>query len=379
MGHDRHIPERHSWPIRGGEEANMAGDDESLNPEVALGFDAPWGFAPADQTSPALAAEGGALLDVTLTSEPVTELRIHGVSGSDGPTMLEHLTALQVAGDSVTGFYRRWSPDGPGRPSVPWKLEACSWGGLTEAPLASASWLLLAPFMMYNVAYFMVPPQDRRADEPGRLGRGDARGNDADEGGKPSVPHLSLSGLLVVSGFVILLRDAYSNTAKRKTIGALWDVATFWPRAVHPFAPPCYGERAVPEVVDRIGVLTGQLPGTGERPCPLEPPDRSPASGVSVPPGPVLLTGYSQGSIIAPAVAAQLPPGVREHVALLTLACPARRLYGRAFPARPAYGSTGPPSRPPVVLNACFSLGRNLLAIRGAVCHGEAFATTGRE
>ena len=40
---------------------------------------------------------------------------------------------------------------------MPWKLEAYSWGGLTEAPLASASWLLLAPFMMYNVAYFMLP------------------------------------------------------------------------------------------------------------------------------------------------------------------------------------------------------------------------------
>ena len=71
-----------------------------------------------------------------------------------------------------------------------WKLEAYSWGGLTEAPLASASWLLLAPFMMYNVAYFMLPPQDRRTVEPGRPG--DASGNDAaDEGGQPSVPHLS--------------------------------------------------------------------------------------------------------------------------------------------------------------------------------------------
>ena len=73
--------------------------------------------------------------------------------------MLEHPQAVQVAGDTVTGFYRRWSPDGQGRLSVPWKLEAYSWGGLTEAPLASASWLLLAPFMMYNVAYFMLPPQ----------------------------------------------------------------------------------------------------------------------------------------------------------------------------------------------------------------------------
>ena len=125
---------------------------------VGLGFDAARGYAPADQTSPALAGAAGALTDTTMTGERVTELRIHGVSGSSGPTMLEHPQALQVAGDGVAGFFRRWSPDGPGQPSVPWKLEAYSWGGLTEAPLASASWLMLAPFMMYNVAYFMLPP-----------------------------------------------------------------------------------------------------------------------------------------------------------------------------------------------------------------------------
>ena len=125
---------------------------------VGLGFDAARGYALADQTSPALAGAAGALTDTTMTGERVTELRIHGVSGSNGPTMLEHPQALQVAGDGVAGFFRRWSPDGPGQPSVPWKLEAYSWGGLTEAPLASASWLVLAPFMMYNVAYFMLPP-----------------------------------------------------------------------------------------------------------------------------------------------------------------------------------------------------------------------------
>src|SRR5262249_13522345 len=56
---------------------------------------------------------------------------------------------------------------------------------------------------------------------------------------------------------------------------------------------------------------------------------------LTVPCGPVLLTGHSHGSIIAPAAAAQLPPDVpkRPDSALLTLACPARRLYGRAFPA----------------------------------------------
>jgi len=755
-------------------------------PDVVLGFDAAWGFAPADQTSPALAAAGGALTDATLAGQPVTELRIHGVSGSDGPTMLEHPAALQVAGDSVTGFYRRWSPDGPGRPSVPWKLEAYSWGGLTERPLASALWLLLAPFMMYNVAYFMLPPSDWRAVDPGRApetadGNGavdpgrapeSADGNGAaDSGGRRGVPYLtrdaghgiaqvllrllalaatvqlvsavavvtvsmvawgaagragmlpewmgwygkwtagwrvaaallaaaaavallrvisvrttsryerrvtslkpdliriwpltqegfwkgaalvtrqralhgaagyaaaalivaypagaptparwgalgfaaavlaaaaglvaspvadrhtvsmveggqpasgragiwcttvlvagvaavaasaltagladhrhgpqpgafpgltgfllalltvqavlliafacavvvlaassrgtgrlpgfrpylrgclpaliavlgfalgglltvvvdfgvarllgapvpsgfssvpadavyvpwpvyafgavlvgalagaalaavvlylryranwqrfdrqadgrspvaaayaggvetafdanrraiakawaaglvaddaamalaltvgcavvavavceflalpnagttsiadwwrglasviSLLGLLAVAAFVALLRAAYSDTAKRKTIGALWDVGTFWPRAVHPFAPPCYAERAVPEVVDRICVLTGQFDCADERPGPIDRLDVSRTTGLTVPCGPVLLTGYSQGSIIAPAVAAQLPPEVRQRIGLLTLACPARRVYGRAFPA----------------------------------------------
>ena len=144
----------------------MARESVFNKPDVVLGLDAARGFAPPDQTSPALAAAGDALVDTTtfiepgfeLFSEPVTELRIHGVSGSDGPTMLEHPHVLQVAGDSVAGFYRRWSPGGRARPSVPWKAEAYSWGGLTEAPLASASWLLLAPFMMYNVAYFMLPP-----------------------------------------------------------------------------------------------------------------------------------------------------------------------------------------------------------------------------
>jgi hypothetical protein len=81
----------------------MAGD--VADDAVVLGLDtAAWAFAPADQTRPALAARVGALFDTTLAGERVTGLRIHGVSGSDGPTMQEHPTALQVAGDAITGF-----------------------------------------------------------------------------------------------------------------------------------------------------------------------------------------------------------------------------------------------------------------------------------
>ena len=139
--------------------------------DVVFGLGGAWGFARDDLTSPERAARAGAFTDST---EPVaesgfTELRVHGVAGSDGPTMLEHPAALQVAGDATTRFYRRWSPAGSGGAGVPWKLEAYSWGGLTEAPLASASWLLFAPFMLYNVAQFALPPaQQYEIEESGQ-------------------------------------------------------------------------------------------------------------------------------------------------------------------------------------------------------------------
>ncbi|SOD74824.1 hypothetical protein SAMN05892883_4016 [Jatrophihabitans sp. GAS493] len=153
---------------------SLRGDDQPVVPitgpsverPIDLGLGGAWGFSKSDRTSPVKAGLAGSLPDAgTFTDglNNVTELRIHGVSGSDGPTILEHPHALQVGGDATTMFYRRWSPSGSGPSrtaglSVPWKLEAYSWGGLTESPLASASWILLAPFMLYNLAHFALPP-----------------------------------------------------------------------------------------------------------------------------------------------------------------------------------------------------------------------------
>jgi len=148
---------------------------------------------------------------------------------------------------------------------------------------------------------------------------------------------VSLIAIAVAGWLLTLLRQDYSDPAKRKTIGALWDVGTFWPRAVHPLAPPCYAERAIPEVVDRIRLLTGHISGKPDDVATLKYqaglPDLDRTKGLMVPTDPLRLTGYSQGSVIAPAVIAQLPAEVLPEVALLTLACPAQRLYGRAFPA----------------------------------------------
>jgi hypothetical protein len=92
----------------------------------------------------------------------------------------------------------------------------------------------------------------------------------------------------------------------------------------------------VPEVVDRVRILTGTVPDKPADPDSrrIEAYGRDLDTGAAaiIEPGPVLLTGYSQGSIIAPAVVAQLRARTRAQVTLLTLACPARKLYARAFP-----------------------------------------------
>ncbi|MGV9350349.1 hypothetical protein ACWDSD_37500 [Streptomyces spiralis] len=122
----------------------------------------------------------------------------------------------------------------------------------------------------------------------------------------------TLGSWLIGLGFIVLVtwgRRAYKDASARRTIGILWDVGTFWPRAAHPFAPPCYAERAVPDLTWRMATWTR---ATGGR---------------------LVLSGHSQGSVLAAAAAWQLSPSVRGRVALLTYGSPLTRLYGRWFPA----------------------------------------------
>ncbi|MEU4680040.1 hypothetical protein [Micromonospora sp. NPDC023737] len=111
-----------------------------------------------------------------------------------------------------------------------------------------------------------------------------------------------LLGLLVGGIF------AYRTVEFRRYVGVIWDLGTFWPRGTHPFAPPCYAERAVPELTQRITYLVGR----GDR---------------------VLLSGHSHGSVLLAATVLQLPERVGKRVALLTYGSPLRRLYGPLFPA----------------------------------------------
>ncbi|MFI2214830.1 hypothetical protein [Streptomyces sp. NPDC020141] len=122
----------------------------------------------------------------------------------------------------------------------------------------------------------------------------------------------SLGSWLIGFGFILFVtwgRRAYRDPSARRTIGILWDVGTFWPRAAHPFAPPCYAERAVPDLAWRMSTWTER---TGGR---------------------LVISGHSQGSVLAASAVWQLPAATRRRVALLTYGSPLERLYGRWFPA----------------------------------------------
>ncbi|BEL03263.1 hypothetical protein Q0Z83_014540 [Actinoplanes sichuanensis] len=111
--------------------------------------------------------------------------------------------------------------------------------------------------------------------------------------------------VMIPSAGVLLLRWGWRRPGARRWLGVLWDVGTFWPRAFHPFAPPCYAERAVPDLQRRIRWLRDN----GNQ---------------------VVLVGHSQGSVLAATALAQQPD---TDTVLITFGSPLTSLYGWGFPA----------------------------------------------
>lgn len=112
-------------------------------------------------------------------------------------------------------------------------------------------------------------------------------------------------------GAAFVMRRALTKPSDRRLVAIAWDVSTFFPRAFHPLGPPCYAERAVPELQLRLQRL---WEGDGR----------------------VLLLGHSQGAVLVTAAVASMTGFDRElseRLAVVTYGCPVRRLYGRHFPA----------------------------------------------
>jgi hypothetical protein len=119
---------------------------------------------------------------------------------------------------------------------------------------------------------------------------------------------ISIAGL-ALPALMAFLYSSWNDPTRRRTIGVLWDVGTFWPRSYHPLSPPSYTERAVPELQRRMWWLHDNG-------------------------GHVMLVAHSQGSVVA--TAALVQPGCRpadDHPALITFGSPVCKLYSWAFPA----------------------------------------------
>jgi hypothetical protein len=114
---------------------------------------------------------------------------------------------------------------------------------------------------------------------------------------------------LTLPALMAFLYSAWNDPTRRRTIGILWDVGTFWPRSYHPLSPPCYTERAVPELQRRLWWLHDNG-------------------------GRVVLVAHSQGAVLA--TAALVQPGCRpedDRPALITFGSPVCKLYRWSFPA----------------------------------------------
>lgn len=126
---------------------------------------------------------------------------------------------------------------------------------------------------------------------------------------------LTLTGLAL--GLVTLGRTALLGESTRRGVNVLWDVIAFWPRSAHPFVPPAYSQRAVPDIEKRI---TWHLDPVRHRH--------------------LVLCGHSQGSLLS---FAALLRRAQHHsladIGLVTFGSQLQIMFSRAFPAYVNYAT----------------------------------------
>jgi hypothetical protein len=126
---------------------------------------------------------------------------------------------------------------------------------------------------------------------------------------------LAAVGAYVVTILTLAFLLRVYNAARRpdaaRALGILWDLASYWPRAAHPFVPPCYAQKAVPDLVERAHHYMEQ----GHT---------------------VVLSAHSQGSLITIATALRMmesDPESGKHLGLVMGGSQLQWAYPRAFPA----------------------------------------------
>jgi hypothetical protein len=118
-------------------------------------------------------------------------------------------------------------------------------------------------------------------------------------------------GLAVLIGGPIIGAGA----SRGRPLGIVWDLICFLPRAAHPFGPPCYAQRAVPELLNYCRAWL-DTPTIGENPISRR----------------LILSAHSLGGVLAVAIVLLLGDQYKSRVALVTYGCQLRAYFGRIFP-----------------------------------------------
>ncbi len=145
------------------------------------------------------------------------------------------------------------------------------------------------------------------------------------------MPAVGALALGLVAGFVAAGAEGFS-----RPWGLLWALMCFLPRSAHPFGPPCYAERTVPEVAARVEswLDAEDLP--------------APRRAGAAPRRRVVLSAHSLGAVMAVAVVLgragnpaprtdDVAPPLRAdgdgRLGLLTYGVQLRPYFGRFFPS----------------------------------------------
>jgi hypothetical protein len=110
----------------------------------------------------------------------------------------------------------------------------------------------------------------------------------------------------------------------QRPLGLVWDLICFLPRAGHPFGPPCYAERVVPELLGRYRWWLTEEGTRGD-------------DAVAASPRRIVLAAHSLGSVLAAATLLatsdrQGAPAMVPHLSLITYGTQLRAYFSRLFP-----------------------------------------------
>jgi hypothetical protein len=139
-------------------------------------------------------------------------------------------------------------------------------------------------------------------------------------------------GLSALGAAVIALVLGGPTASTTRPFGLVWDLVCFLPKAGHPFGPPCYSERTVPELLGRYeSWLTG-----GVRPKVDGTDPQTPHQGNRR----IVLSAHSLGSVLAVAtIFTMLDPDDAEAtqrelqpISLLSYGSQLRAYFGRILP-----------------------------------------------